>query len=53
VKIEVFGRTDVGRARTGNEDSFLVADLTEPYALRQSAMLERKVGKDPPLQLAQ
>jgi len=45
VKIAVFGRTDVGRARTGNEDSFLVADLTEPYALRQSAMLERKVGK--------
>jgi protein phosphatase len=45
VKIEVFGRTDAGRGRTDNEDSFLVADLTEPCALRQSVMLERKVGK--------
>jgi serine/threonine protein phosphatase PrpC len=45
VKIEVFGRTDVGRARSGNEDSFLVADLTDPCALRQSVVVERKVGK--------
>ncbi len=45
MKVEVFGRTDVGRARAGNEDCFLVADLTNPCALRQSAVLERKVGK--------
>jgi protein phosphatase len=45
VKVEVFGRTDVGRARTGNEDCFLVADLTDPCALRQSVVLERTLGK--------
>jgi protein phosphatase len=45
VKVEVFGRTDVGRARAGNEDAFRVADLTDPCALRQSVVLERKVGK--------
>jgi len=45
VKVEVFGKTDAGRARPGNEDSFLVADLTDPCALRQSVALDRKVGK--------
>lgn len=45
MKVEVFGRTDVGRARPGNEDAFLVADLTDPYALRHSGVLERKVGQ--------
>ena len=45
MKVEVFGRTDAGRARAGNEDAFLVADLTDPCALRQSVVLERKVGK--------
>lgn len=45
MKVEVFGRTDVGRARTGNEDCFLVADLTDPCALRQSVVLERTLGK--------
>lgn len=29
VKIEVFAKSDVGRVRTGNEDNFLIADLTE------------------------
>ena len=28
VKVSVFGSTDVGMQRTGNEDAFLVADLT-------------------------
>jgi len=45
VRIEAFARTDVGRARPGNEDAFLVADLTEACALRHSVILERKVGK--------
>lgn len=45
MKVAVFGRTDVGRARPGNEDSFLVADLTDPCALRPPVALERKVGK--------
>ena len=27
VKVSVFGSTDVGMQRTGNEDAFLVADL--------------------------
>lgn len=45
MKVTVFARTDVGRARPDNEDAFLVADLTDPYALRQSVLLERKVGQ--------
>ena len=45
MRIEAFARTDVGRARPGNEDAFLVADLTDPCALRHSVILERKVGK--------
>ena len=45
MRIEAFARTDVGRARSGNEDAFLVADLTDPCALRHSVVLERKVGK--------
>jgi PPM family protein phosphatase len=45
VRVEVFGRTDVGLARAGNEDCFLVADLTDPCALRHSVVLERRVGK--------
>ncbi|HEX5531290.1 MAG TPA: Stp1/IreP family PP2C-type Ser/Thr phosphatase [Methylomirabilota bacterium] len=45
MKVAVFGRTDVGRARPDNEDAFLVADLTDPCALRESVVLERKVGR--------
>lgn len=45
MKVEVFGKTDRGRARPGNEDAFLVADLTDSCALRQSVVLERKVGQ--------
>jgi PPM family protein phosphatase len=45
VRIEAFARTDVGRARSGNEDAFLLADLTDPCALKDSVVLERKVGR--------
>ena len=45
MKVEVFGKTDRGRARPDNEDAFLVADLTDSCALRQSIVLERKVGE--------
>lgn len=45
MKVAVFGRTDVGRARPANEDAFLVADLTDLCALRESVVLERKVGQ--------
>ena len=45
MKVAVFGRTDVGRARPGNEDSFLMADLTDGCALRPPVAQERKVGK--------
>ncbi len=45
MRIEAFAKTDVGRARSGNEDAFLVADLTDPFALKHSVVLERKVGK--------
>lgn len=45
MRVEVCGRTDVGRTRPGNEDSLLVADLTDPCVFRQSVVLDRKVGQ--------
>jgi len=44
VKVEVFGRTDVGRTRDHNEDSFLVADLTRRIASLQPEVREHEVG---------
>jgi len=45
VKVEVFGRTDVGKAREHNEDSFLVADLTKRNASLQPEVREHEVGR--------
>ena len=45
VKLEVFGRTDVGKTRDHNEDSFLVADLTRRIASLQPEVREHEVGK--------
>jgi protein phosphatase len=44
VKVEVFGRTDVGQTRDHNEDSFLVADLTRRNASLQPDVREHDVG---------
>ena len=44
LKVEVFGRTDVGRTRDHNEDSFLVADLTRKIASLQPDVREHEVG---------
>jgi protein phosphatase len=44
LKVEVFGRTDVGRTRDHNEDSFLVADLTRRVASLQPDVREHEVG---------
>ena len=45
VRIEVFGRTDVGQTRDHNEDSFLVADLTRKVASLQPDVREHTVGE--------
>src|SRR3989304_3830950 len=45
VRVEVFGRTDVGMARDHNEDSFLVADLSRRVASLQPEVREHEVGQ--------
>jgi PPM family protein phosphatase len=45
VRVEVFGRTDVGKAREHNEDSFIVADLTTRNASLQPEVREHEVGR--------
>ena len=45
VRVEVFGRTDVGKTREHNEDSFLVADLTTRNASLQPEVREHEVGR--------
>jgi protein phosphatase len=45
VRVQVFGRTDVGKARDHNEDSFLVADLTTRRASLQPEVREHDVGR--------
>ncbi len=42
--ISVFGRTDVGRAREHNEDTFLVADLTEQRSALSPEVQEHDIG---------
>ena len=45
MRVEVFGRTDVGKTRDHNEDSFLVADLTRKIASLQPEVREHDVGQ--------
>ena len=44
VRVSVFGKTDLGRTRDHNEDSFLVADLTAKNASLQAEVRDHEVG---------
>lgn len=43
--VHVFGRTDVGRTREHNEDTFIVADLTTMNATLQPEVREHRPGR--------
>jgi PPM family protein phosphatase len=45
VKVQVFGKTDLGRTRDHNEDCFLVADLTRGERSLQPSVREHDVGE--------
>ncbi|HTI05054.1 MAG TPA: Stp1/IreP family PP2C-type Ser/Thr phosphatase [Gemmatimonadales bacterium] len=44
IKIEIFGKTDLGRTREHNEDRFLVADLTRKAASLQPEVRKHDIG---------
>jgi serine/threonine protein phosphatase PrpC len=44
IRVEVFGKTDLGRARDHNEDRFLVADLSRKAASLQPDVRQHDIG---------
>jgi PPM family protein phosphatase len=44
VRVSVFGKTDLGRTRDHNEDTFLVADLSAGNANLQAAVRNHEIG---------
>ena len=44
IRVQIFGKTDLGRSRDHNEDTFLVADLTRMEASLQPHVREHDVG---------
>src|SRR6266850_592710 len=44
IRVEVFGKTDLGRTRDHNEDRFLVADLTRKAASLQPDVRKHDIG---------
>ena len=44
IRVEVFGKTDLGRTRDHNEDRFLVADLTRKTASLQPEVRKHDIG---------
>jgi serine/threonine protein phosphatase PrpC len=44
VRVSVFGKTDLGRSRDHNEDTFLVADLSTGNASLQPDVRNHEVG---------
>ncbi len=45
IKISVFGKTDLGRTRDHNEDTFIVADLTTQQASLKPEVREHDLGE--------
>src|ERR687896_2260303 len=44
VRVSVFGKTDLGRTREHNEDTFLVADLSTGKASLQPDVRDHEIG---------